>query len=57
MSTASGTSAKDGEVLTLEEVRAQITRKRKAMGKVWVPKNKGNRRTPSKRALLAALER
>ncbi|HKT84538.1 MAG TPA: hypothetical protein VJQ77_00470 [Novosphingobium sp.] len=44
------------EPITLEELGARIARRRAELGKVEVPRNSGNRRTGSKRALLKAIE-
>ncbi|WP_062780487.1 hypothetical protein [Novosphingobium subterraneum] len=44
------------EPVKLEELGAQIARRETALGGVDVPRNTGTRRTPSKRALLKAIE-
>jgi hypothetical protein len=42
--------------MDLGEFGAQLARRRAELGEVAVPRNAGNRRTPSKRALLKAIE-
>jgi hypothetical protein len=44
------------EPVTLEALGDSIERRAKAVGGVDVPRNPGTRRTPSKRALLKAIE-
>lgn len=44
------------EPVTLEELGASIERRRADVGDVTVPRNAGKNRTPSKRALLKAIE-
>lgn len=44
------------EPVKLEELGARIARREAALGGVNVPRNPGTRRTPSKRALLKAIE-
>ena len=44
------------EAITLEELGQRRTRRRAELGEVEVPRNSGLRRTPSKRALLKAIE-
>ena len=43
------------EEITFEELGRRITRRRAEVGDIEVPRNAGNRRTPSKRALLKAI--
>ena len=40
---------------TLEAFARDVARRRETVGKVEMPRNDGTRRTPSKRALLAAI--
>lgn len=42
--------------VTLDALAAAVTRRIAAQGKVDIPRNPGTRRTPSKRALLKAIE-
>ena len=42
--------------VTLEALGAAVERRRALLGDVDVPRNSGTRRTPSKRALLKAIE-
>ena len=44
------------EPVTLEALGQSIERQRKLVGEVAVPRNAGKTRTPSKRALLKAIE-
>jgi hypothetical protein len=44
------------EPVTLEGLGQSITRRRAELGEVEIPRNSGTRRTPSKRALLKAIE-
>ena len=44
------------EPVTLAELGARIARRAEALGGVDVPRNSGKNRTPSKRALLKAIE-
>jgi hypothetical protein len=44
------------EPITLEELGQRIASREAALGGVDVPRNTGTRRTPSKRALLKAIE-
>lgn len=44
------------EAITLEALGARITARRAELGNPEVPRNSGARRTPSKRALLKAIE-
>ena len=53
---ASPTSGTDRPV-PLADFAADIERRRQETGITDVPRNDGNRRTPSKRALLAAIEK
>lgn len=47
----------DQKVVTLEEFGQDVMRRRAALGgEIDVPRNSGERRTESKRALLAAIE-
>jgi hypothetical protein len=42
--------------ITFEELGQRIARRRAEVGDVEIPRNSGNRRTASKRALLKAIE-
>lgn len=42
--------------VTLEELSAAVDRRRQVVSEVAVPRNSGQRRTASKRALLKAIE-
>lgn len=42
--------------VTLEELSAAVDRRRQVVGEAAVPRNSGQRRTASKRALLKAIE-
>ena len=44
------------EPITLEELGRRIDRRRAEVGDIEIPRNSGNRRTASKRALLKAIE-
>lgn len=44
------------EEITFEELGRRIARRRAEVGRVDVPRNSGERRTASKRALLKAIE-
>ena len=44
------------EAITLEALGQRVERRAAAVGGVTVPRNAGTRRTPSKRALLKAIE-
>jgi hypothetical protein len=44
------------EPITLEELGQRISRRRAELGQIEIPRNSGNRRTESKRALLKAIE-
>jgi hypothetical protein len=47
----------DGEPAPLEAFARDIARRREALSEsLEIPRNQGNRRTPSKRALLKAIE-
>lgn len=46
-----------GRVLRLSDLAADIARRKAELGGLEVPRNSGNRRTPSKRALLNAIEK
>lgn len=55
---ASKTSADwPGRVLNHQDYAAELATRRAALGEPELPRNAGNRRTPSKRALLAAIEK
>ena len=54
MTTASPTSKR--AKVKFEDFAADIARRREAAGNPEVPRNSGKRRTPSKRALLKAIE-
>lgn len=54
MTSASSTSKP--EPVTFEDFAADIARRRDAAGNPDLPRNSGTRRTPSKRALLKAIE-
>lgn len=43
--------------ITFEALAAEVARRREAFGVTEIPRNAGDRRTPSKRALLAAIEK
>jgi hypothetical protein len=43
--------------MTLEEFGRDVMRRREKLGNVEVPRNTGQRRTPSKRTLLDAIAR
>jgi len=45
-----------GRVVRLSELAAEIAERKAKLGDVEVPRNSGTRRTPSKRALLKAIE-
>lgn len=45
------------EPMTLEAMAERIAARRAEIGMVEVPRNSGNRRTASKRALLAEIEK
>jgi hypothetical protein len=45
------------EPVTLEAMADRIAARRAEIGEVEVPRNSGNRRTASKRALLAEIEK
>lgn len=45
-----------GRVVQHEEFAAALAARREAAGQPEMPRNAGNRRTPSKRALLKAIE-
>lgn len=53
---ASPISPQMRNAISLEAFGAEIARRREMLGKVVMPRNDGTRRTPSKRALLAAIE-
>lgn len=44
------------EPVTLDALGQRIARRRAELGEIDVPRNAGTRRTPSKRALLKAIE-
>ena len=54
MTTASPASKRD--TVKFEDFAADIARRREAAGNPEPPRNSGKRRTPSKRALLKAIE-
>ena len=41
---------------SFQEMTEKLTRRRAELGDIEIPRNSGNRRTPSKRALLKAIE-
>lgn len=49
-------SKPEPRVVPLEEFAAEVARRRKAAGDPEMPRNAGQRRTASKRALLKAIE-
>lgn len=53
---ASKSSPPDREPVSLEAFGQDILRRRAAAGEPQVPRNAGNNRTPSKRALLKAIK-
>lgn len=53
---ASQPSAPAAKAMTLEAFGRELTRRRAALGNPELPRNAGNNRTESKRALLAAIE-
>lgn len=53
---ASQPSAPTPRVMSLEAFGRDLTRRRAALGNPELPRNAGNNRTESKRALLAAIE-
>jgi hypothetical protein len=53
---ASKTSKGRPKAVPLAELAADIARRREAAGVGDLPRNSGKRRTPSKRALLKAIE-
>lgn len=53
---ASKSSKPEPEAVSLEEFGRDVERRREALGAVDMPRNAGTRRTPSKRALLKAIE-
>jgi hypothetical protein len=53
---ASKSSKTDSAPITLEEFGRDILRRREAAGPLDLPRNGGERRTESKRALLAAIK-
>jgi hypothetical protein len=54
---ASTRSKTEPRTVTLEEFGQDVMRRRAALGgEINMPRNSGNRRTESKRALLAAIE-
>jgi hypothetical protein len=53
---ASKTSKASPKAVPLAEMAADIARRRAATGITDLPRNSGKRRTPSKRALLKAIE-
>lgn len=57
MTTTSTPSDPAGEVMPLEAFGRDLMRRREAAGFPELPRNAGNRRTTSKRALLAAIDK
>jgi hypothetical protein len=55
-STTSRANDKEGRVIDVAAFAAELARRRAAAGEPVFPRNAGNRRTPSKRALLQAIE-
>jgi hypothetical protein len=53
---ASKTSGGTPKPISLAEMAADVERRRAATGVTDLPRNSGKRRTPSKRALLKAIE-
>lgn len=53
---ASTRSETEPQAISLEEFGRDVERRRAAAGAVDIPRNAGDRRTPSKRALLKAIE-
>jgi hypothetical protein len=45
-----------GRRIDFTEFSKELTRRRAELGEIEVPRNSGTRRTPSKRALLKAIE-
>jgi hypothetical protein len=52
----SNNSRPEPRVVPLEEFAREVARRREAAGNPELPRNSGTRRTPSKRALLKAIE-
>lgn len=50
------TSSPEPRAITLDELGRTIERRKAETGITDLPRNSGNRRTPSKRALLEAIE-
>ncbi len=46
----------ESEAISLEEFGRDVERRRREAGPIEVPRNAGDHRTPSKRALLKAIE-
>lgn len=53
---ASTRSKADQKAVSLEDFGRDVERRRQATGNLEIPRNSGQRRTPSKRALLKAIE-
>ncbi|HEV2748716.1 MAG TPA: hypothetical protein VGW34_15650 [Allosphingosinicella sp.] len=53
---ASSSSEPEGGAVPLEEFAREVACRREAAGNPDMPRNSGTRRTPSKRALLKAIE-
>lgn len=53
---STGSPASKPKVVKFEDFAADIARRREAAGNPKMPRNSGKRRTPSKRALLKAIE-
>ena len=54
---ASKRSKADGKIMTLEDFGRDVQRRRATLSDaIDMPRNAGNRRSPSKRALLKAIE-
>ena len=48
--------ADEAKIIDMAELGARLAARRAALGNLDLPRNAGNRRTPSKRALLKAIE-
>jgi hypothetical protein len=53
---ASTRSKADAKPIPLDAFGRDVVRRREAAGELQMPRNSGTRRTPSKRALLKAIE-
>jgi hypothetical protein len=52
----SRSSGTEPAAVSIELFAADVARRREALGNIELPRNSGNRRTTSKRALLQAIE-